>query len=742
MSSVILFQQDWARYPSAIVDINTTNKSWVRLAALYKGMGVRNHAFLLALVNPLLQGVDPHSKYLTPEQEAMIGVECKVNPWYYFREIAKAPAMGGSGSVPMEANRGNISLYWLFFNHIMTFLIQIRQTGKSFSTDSLMTYLMHIGCDDTQINLLTKDDSLRRANVQRLKDIADELPSYLNQKTKEDAANTEEITIRRKKNVYKTHVPQPSPKRALNMGRGLTSGIFHIDEPPFQPNIAIALPAALAATGKAVDRAREADAHFGTILTTTAGRKDDKDGLFIYNMLQESAVWTEKFFDARDEEHLYEMVRKASPKGKLRVNITLNHRQLGKTDQWLMQKLEESVQSGDDANRDYFNMWTSGNMSSPLSIKLLEQIRNSVRGADHTEISTIGSYTMRWYIPQDQIADRMASGRFVLGSDTSNAQGADDITLYLLDIETLETIACANVNETNLIHFSRWLASFMVKYKNVTLNIENRSTGQMIIDYLLIELMANGENPFKRIYNTVVNEKTENPALFEEMTRCMQRGSHEILDRLKATFGFKTAGMGSNARSILYGTVLQLAAKRAGDRINDKTLADQITGLIIRNGRVDHPIGGHDDLCIGWLLSHWLVTQAKNLKYYGIDPVKVGSLLGGGDDFGADPAELAFRKEQRELRARVSDLTERISSARDSFLTARLEQEIRAISYRVVVEENEIFNVDDMIRLAKEKKKADRFSGNNSFSAAYARPANSSWNGAGYNSYGGYGSRY
>lgn len=714
MSGPILFLNDWAKYPTAIIDINTRNTSWLRLASLYKGMGVKNHAFILALINPNIQGLDPHSPDLTIEQQALITMECRINPWYYFREVARAPAMGGSGSVPMEANRGNVALYWLFFNHVMTFLIQIRQTGKSFSTDSLMTYLMHIGCRDTQINLLTKDDSLRRANVQRLKDIADELPRYMDQRSREDANNTEEITVNRYKNVYKTHVPQSSPKRALNMGRGLTSGIFHIDEPPFQPNIAIALPAALAATGKAVDRAREAGAYFGTILTTTAGKKDDKDGAFVYNMLSESAVWSEKFFDAENEEHLYEIIRKASPRGKLRVNVTLNHRQLGKTDEWLMQKLEESVQSGDDANRDYFNMWTSGSQTSPLKTSTLEAIRNSVRGADHTEISRIGAYTMRWYIPEDQIPQRLAERSYVLGSDTSNAQGRDDITLYLLDTESLETVACANVNETNLIHFSKWLASIMLKYPKVTLNIENRSTGQMIIDYLLIELIAAGENPFKRIYNTVVNDRAENPELFDEAMKAVQRRSVEALDRFKSTFGFKTSGFGSNARSILYSTVLQLAANRSGDRIYDKPLADQITGLIIKNGRVDHPPGEHDDLCIGWLLSHWMVTMAKNLAIYGIDPVKVGSLLGGGDEQGADPAEIAIRREQRELRSKISALMDRISNTRDPLIGMRLEQEVRSLSYRVRIEENEIFNVDEMIRMAKEKKKTDRVSGSSS----------------------------
>lgn len=722
----ILFMEDWKRYPGAIVDVDTPNRSFLRLAVLYRSLGVKNHAFLLALINQDLKGIDPHSLTLTDTQKALVALECAINPWYYFREVARAPAIGGGDAVMQEANRGNIALYWLFFNHVMTFLIQIRQTGKSYSTDSLMTYLLNIGCRDTEINLLTKDDKLRGANITRLKDIASELPSYLNQKSRDDVNNMEEITITRLKNRYKSHVPQASRKRALNMGRGLTSGIFHIDEGPFQPNIDVALPAALAATGAAVDRAKKAGAYYGTILTTTAGKKDDKDGAFIYRMVSESAIWTEKFFDAANEAALYEIIRKASPGRKLRVNITLNHRQLGKTDEWLMEKLEESVQTGDDANRDYFNMWTSGTQSSPLSTTILESIRNSVRGADYTDISRIGSYTMRWYIPEDQVEKRMFDSTFVLGMDSSNASGGDDCGFYLLDTQTLETVAVANINETNLIHLAKWVAAMLIKYPSITFMPENRSSGQGIIDYLLIELSAVGINPFKRIFNMVVNDRQINEVQFEEMQRMVMRGAHEQYARFKKMFGFTTSGGGMTSRSALYSITLQLAAKRSCDRIYDKTLADQINSLVTRNGRVDHPPGEHDDVCIAWLLSHWLITQAKNLRYYGIDPALVGSLLKDSGD-GTDPRAAEEKREQRQLRERISALAEKISLAKDTFVMSRIEQEIRACSSRLILEENEVFNIDVVIREAKEKKRTDR-AGRATSAQWQKKNATSSWN--------------
>ena len=140
----ILFVEDWAKYPNAIVNTQTKNKTFLRLASLYKEMGVKNHAFLLALHNPELLNVDPFNPSITDEEMLMVAIECKQNFWYFVREIVVVP--GGSHDDPIRfiANRANMALFWLFFNHIMIILVQPRQTGKSFSTDELMTYLLNI----------------------------------------------------------------------------------------------------------------------------------------------------------------------------------------------------------------------------------------------------------------------------------------------------------------------------------------------------------------------------------------------------------------------------------------------------------------------------------------------------------------------------------------------------------------------------------------------------------------------
>ena len=107
----ILFFDQWADYPHAIVDTKTTNTSFLRLAAIYKKMGIKNHAFILQLHNPDLQGIDPFSEDLTTAQMAAIALECKENFFYFIREIAMAPPISGNIPVRFKANRGNIATY-------------------------------------------------------------------------------------------------------------------------------------------------------------------------------------------------------------------------------------------------------------------------------------------------------------------------------------------------------------------------------------------------------------------------------------------------------------------------------------------------------------------------------------------------------------------------------------------------------------------------------------------------------
>ena len=714
---MILFRSDWLKYPYAIADFQTKNKSFIKMAALLKAMGVKNHTFLLALHDKTLVGVDPFDyANLTHEKIIRIATECRVNPWYFFREVVRVPGAAGDDAIPLEANRGNIALFWYFFNHVTTFLIQIRQTGKSLNSDIIDCYLLNIRCLNTTINLYTKDDALRAVNIQRIKDIFNELPWYLNQRTKKDLDNTEVINVSALGNWYRTHLPQKSPKLALNVARGYTSPIFKSDEGPFCPNARISIPAALASGGNVRDRAKKNNEPYGTIFTTTAGKKDDPDGKFFYQELSCASVHTEHYYDCDDAEDLELNIRNASRtntrlyrkdntnRGGFDVNVTLNHKQLGKTDKWLLEKIEDAKVSGDDANRDFFNLWTSGTILSPHSPRDADRMRSSEREPVFIQRYKKQGYNIRWYIPEDKVDEIMARHKFILTADTSEASGGDDIGLSLYLDKTGQTIFSCNINVTNLHVFNEWFGrELIIKYPNITAIIERKSTGVALIDYLLHILPAVDIDPFKRLYNTVVNNKEIHKNAWDEIQLPLARRDKDIYVRYKSHFGFSTSGHGITSRSDLYSVTLSSAVKLVGEVIFDKTTIDQILGLVSKNGRIDHAQGEHDDMVISWLLGHWFMTQAKNLYFYGLN---VADLFSSLKYSGQETAEQRYKSQEEQLiKKAIQQTLEELATCNDNYLIERKENLIRKLESQLNEEEREIFSVDELINKAKELRK-------------------------------------
>lgn len=698
---MILFSSDWNRFTSARPDFDTKNESFLRLVSLYGEMNIKNRYFPLALINQDLKGVDPHSAILSDATKIAIGLECRYNVWYFLREVVRIPPVAGPNPISYKANRGNIAITWAFLNSIDIALIQPRQTGKSVSTDCIMLWLLFIGAGNSIINMITKDDTLRKKNVERIKKLRDLLPQYLVPRHRDDSDNQFEVTCKTHENYYTTGVSQNSESTANNLGRGLTAPIAHIDEGPFINHIGTTLPAALAAATTARAEAKQYGRPYGNIFTTTAGKKDDRDGKFMYDMIHGAASWTELFYDCVDIESLKQMVKVNCAGRKLMINATFSHRQLGYTDEWLYEAMAQASSFGEAADRDFFNVWTSGTQSSPLTPALNEKIRDSIRDVKHTEI-TKELYVIRWYLDEKELEEAKRNDTFILGLDTSEAVGRDAIAGVIISTRDLSVVGAFTVNETNLIRFTNALADLMVKYPNLTLIPEKKSTGQMIVDSLVLTLPKHGIDPFRRIFNRIVDEASEKPDLWKEIQKPATARTEKFYDTTKKYFGFNTS---AESRMTLYSIVLQNAAKKAGHLVRDKVLSGEIRGLVVKRGRIDHEASGHDDTVVAWLLANWLVTMGRNLAWYGIDTSQV---MSGVSDHSKQmtPEEIYERQMQKLFRQEIDELYETLTDAQDTFTVTKCEARLRFLSTRVVDDPEEITNMDSLIKRASDERAA------------------------------------
>lgn len=707
---MILFQRDWAKYPTAIVDLKTTNDSFIHIARVYKAMGVENHAWPLALVHPQLQGVNPFSPDLTQTQKILIRLECEINPWYIFREIIRLPGAGAE-PVRFRANRGNMAMLFSYFNHVDAVLIQPRQTHKSGSTDSLWISVMDLLGRNTTVFLITKDAQLRGANIERLKGIRSLLPEYLVTLSKDDSDNQHELTNKFLGNRFRTGVGRSSESAANNLGRGMTAANFHCDEGPFIPWIGVTLEAALSSGTAARLQAKASNQPYGNIFTTTAGRKDSRDGRYMYNLVFSGATWDERFFDAKDQADFEELVRKAGRSEKPLVNITMSHRQLGYSDEWLYEAMSNAMRNPEATKErveaDFLNRWMSGTLSSPLSVELNELIFNSAVDPSFTEL-TPERYTFRWYVPKDLRDRYMAEGNFVLGADTSDAVGRDASAFVLMDLSDLSVVASATVRESNLLMLGGAIANFLIRYPKVTLVMEKKSSGQSLFDIIVVHLQNAGIDPFKRIFNRIVDERTERGEQFKEIQRPVHHRNVHFYDPFKSYFGFNTS---ESLRRLLFGSVLQEAAKTSARQIRDKTLVTEIVGLVIKNDRIDHKESGNDDHVFAWLLANWFARYARNIGYYGIELSYVMQAVDSFDAYEDDQYK-ARVEHNRRLIAQIEALSERLSGIQDPIVLSKMTQRIRQLAStidRTVVDNHT--TIDQLLEQIEQQRNARLIAG-------------------------------
>lgn len=668
-------------------------------------MGIRNHLWPLALINPDLKYVNPHDyENLTFEEKAMINEECFVNPWYYFRECGRVPIDGSLIPSKIRATRGHIALWWCYFNHVTTFLIMPRQCGKSVGMASLDRYLLNFGMVNSSIHLLTKEDSLRRNDIERIKKFENVLPPYLRRGNKKtDPDNQENVFINANGNGYYSHVPRNDLDSAYKVGRGFTSANVRIDEFAYIKFLQASLTTIISTTNAAFANARENNSHHGIILSTTAGKKDQRDGKFAYDILTRSFPFTDTIYDCKNWDELKATVEASSTNG-FAINCTFSHRQVGLTDEEHYFNVKKAMISKEDADRDYFNIWTSGSMGSPLSSDQLDAIRASQREKWWPEIDPNPNtrYLTKWYV-EPSIRERiMAEGNVALGVDTSDAGGKDEIALQYVDLTTLELLGTSYINMTNLAEFGLYLYNRLQQYPKLTLIMERKSSAATILDHILKLFRVNGQNAFKRIFNRIVQEADKYREVYEDIRLGNKTAIANYYTVHKAAFGFSTAGSGEYARSILYGQVLQNAVRHSMDRVNDGKTIDQIMTLEIKNDRVDHPKGLHDDGVIAWLLPHWLAQFGNNLHYYGID---TNAMMSKTLIARSSLASSKVNQEQNLLKEQIEILVEALSKTKDPILSIRLANQIRALSEKVVSTDEEVFSITDMMKKIREGKR-------------------------------------
>ena len=692
---MILFEQDYALMHSSHFDYNTPNKSFIKMYSVLKQMGVTNNKFFLILLDTDLVGVDPHDlKDNSMELKLRIVRECKLNPWYFFRMLLRVPASGTNGT-PFILSRANLAMIWLYFNHIDNMLIMPRQLGKTIGSIGITACIIYLLGENITFAMLTKDNTLRKENVERLADMRDAFPEWFVHKQRSDTDNKDGISYSVLNNKYSTYVAQAGETGAEKLGRGMTVPSQHWDELACFTNISITYPSAISATNSAIDSAKANSQPYGNILTTTAGKLNTEEGQFTHNLICNSLAFTERLYDLKDVEELNTIVKTNSRQRM--VYCEFSYLQLGKTEEWFQEVTARTAGDDEIIDRDYLNRWTFGTMKGPIDKLLLEKLYNGKQDPEYVQY--IEDFMIKWYIPKSSVKSPSIFGAIpiVLGMDASENVGRDYTSFVFIDGRDMSMVATCACNTTNIIKVAMFVCKWLMN-DNFLFIPERNSVGCAIIDYCLLRLEQMGINPFFRIYNTIIQNFGigGNKITRSEISRPGFYNEH------RKAFGFRTSG---ESRPFLYKTVFKRVMETSCHNVKDIALINQIAGLTIKNGRIDHGSGGNDDSVIAYILAGYLLFFGENVEMYdfckGRADILLKNISGISEEEGGNTIDTANLEQ---IKHEVTRLERSTKFEKNGTLRVEMLHKINDLKSKIPKEDDDVLSDAASLTQLKAKK--------------------------------------
>jgi len=688
---MILFEQD-IRASKVLIDYQTKNASFIHMSMVLQRMGVANNKFFLALHQQELQGIDPHNlKDTSLELKQRIAYESKINPWYYVREIVRVPVTGPIPT-PYQLNRANLALTWLFLSNIDTFLTMPRQIGKTVAVLVPDSWLMYIAGVNYHMAYLANSTNLIHQTVDKMREIRNELPPYLVHKHVRNTDNKEGLSYHPLGTRYITKVAQSDRRAAIKLGMGQSNPKQHWDEVCNFPNIDISLPSAISATSAAKDQAKLAEIPVSNMYTSTAGDLQDPSGQYAYSMKSGALRFNEKMYDAPNVEALHAVLNRNS-QNKM-FYLEYSYLQLGKSKEWFREKTA-NITCQKTIEKDYLNRWQKGSKDAIVPKRMIDLLENGK--AEPLKTTIFETLIINWYVdPETLTMKGFKERRFIMGGDTSENIGIDFTTLVMVDPHDMTLIFTMRCNTSNLIYVAKLIVKYLKKFEN-SIAVLERNYAATLIDLIIVELCNAGLNPFLKLFNTAIQDfKPGNP----HPSTLTPDGP------IRKCFGFRTTSA-ANSRKLLYKEVLMTAIEKNHDRMFDATLIDEITSLTIRNGRVDHPEGSHDDLLIAYLLTIFFILFGKNLHMYGI---KEGEFLAGMADNGSkvDPTVKERQRQIQQEIDRIERLVEKTSSELLKISYARELKHLKSLVNEDIISDssNHVISVQQVKEAVKPPKRS------------------------------------
>lgn len=601
-------------------DTTTSNTSFLQTASDLHKLGIKNNMFFLKIYNRDLVGKNPYDPNLSVGMMKAMLMECAMNPFYYWREVARIPEEGGaigpgSGS-PFILHRGNLAAMFCFVNSIDFYLLLPRQCYKTHSVLSIIGWTYLLGTTNSTFNFSNKLQKDADANLKKFKSHKDVLPIWLQQRYSyiESEASLGNTEAERKlfkgldnvrliqnpvnKNVIESKPSARTEETADGIGRGNSAPIQYYDEVEFTSFIGTIIQASGPAYVRSAETAERNNAIHCRIFTTTPGNIDSEPVESSEATRQNAAIFTEHMYDMKPDE-LKQYMKLHS------VNdicmIEYSYRQIGMGRRYFDKMCKVLEQDKVKIKREILLQRIRGASDSPFDEDDLDTINDNKKDPIK-EIILLNMYVLYIYEEIDM------NQPYLVGVDCAHGLGvgADNTVCIIVDPYNLKAIACLVSSYSDATESSKMIVELITKIvPKGLLCIERNNLGSAIISILARTPVAS------RIYydSTKVLEATGED-------RLNKKGYLDASPENRRFWGVTTS---VKSRDIMTNELLTNRVANHKDSFICRELINDLNNLIRKKtGKIEAAAGKHDDVVMAYCMCLYVYEYGSRISNWGI----------------------------------------------------------------------------------------------------------------------------
>lgn len=603
-------------------DFGTKNDSFLLTAQELKTLGIKNYYFMLEVKYPHLgvQDIDPYNPDISPEDIGKVLIECKNNPWYYFREVIHVPVRG-SGALPLYLHRACCAAIWCFMHSIDFELVQPRQTYKTTGITAIMSYMVLFEYRNIDIPYMHKTEKRCTDNVGLLRDYIMTLPKYMNPW----AANKHPPGLQSLK--YEGHnvsiavvSAAKSETVATDKTRGFSLFTWFVDECEFIPYMKAVIDGANPTIVQARETAKANGVRSCMMYASTPGDLETDEGKDFQKIIDNLPRFEEKFYDMSDEEiesmKTIDLSNENPDDSKpplTMVYIEFNHVQLRKDAAWLRAQYYEAVAKSTlgEYRRGVLLQRFRGGEGSFFSQEDIDYIQQNIREPDY-DIFLMKKYHLYVYKHNIRVPDLNSdtpyfdmSIPYLIGVDCATGKDGDNTAICITHPYTLEVVGELLSPVMGGLDLMRVITMLAKMIPRALFCLESNLTGVDIIDFVQESQLEN------RFYHDPrATELTKNITEPQNVQITLKQRA-----QAKKHFGTYVS---TKTRKMMF-NLLRNTLHDYRHLIYTKFLVKDICNLVEhKNGKIAAADGEHDDLVMAYLHTLYVLTYGYELGRFGI----------------------------------------------------------------------------------------------------------------------------